>query len=103
MYIILALYFLLLCQSTRGAQTSVVTFKDITTQAGIDFRYTFGDVTYESILESSGSGITVFDYDGDGHFDLYIPKIIFSWIIEVQKEFHFFVAHLERAASDICF
>ena len=49
-----------------------VTFVDITKHAGIDFRYTFGDTTYENILESSGSGVTVFDYDGDGDLDLYL-------------------------------
>jgi len=54
------------------AQTSPVTFTDITEKAGIDFRYTFGDYTYENILESSGSGITIFDYDGDGDMDIYM-------------------------------
>ena len=47
-------------------------FEDVTGQAGIDFRYTFGDSTYGNILESSGSGVTVFDYDGDGDLDLYM-------------------------------
>jgi len=47
-------------------------FTDVTVQAGIDFRYTFGDYTYENILESSGSGITIFDYDNDGFYDLYM-------------------------------
>jgi hypothetical protein len=49
-----------------------VLFTDVTDRAGIDFRYTFGDSTYENILESSGSGVTVFDYDGDGDMDLYL-------------------------------
>ena len=53
-------------------QTSRVTFTDVTEQAGIDFRYTFGDFTMDNILESSGSGVTVFDYDGDGDLDLYM-------------------------------
>jgi len=44
----------------------------VTDEAGIDFLYTFGDSTYENILESSGSGVTVFDYDGDGDLDLYM-------------------------------
>ncbi|MFQ5675268.1 MAG: CRTAC1 family protein [bacterium] len=57
---------------TVRAQASPVTFIDITNQAGIDFRYTFGDYTYGNILESSGSGVTVFDYDGDGDMDLYM-------------------------------
>jgi len=53
-------------------QTHPVTFKDITEQAGVDFRYTFGDSTYGNILESSGSGVTIFDYDGDEDLDLYM-------------------------------
>ncbi len=56
-------------------------FTDVTQEAGIDFRYTFGDSTYQNILESSGSGVTVFDYDNDGLLDLlllngtYLPGI----------------------------
>jgi hypothetical protein len=49
-----------------------VRFTDVAERAGIHFRYTFGDSTYENILESSGSGVTVFDYDGDGDLDLYL-------------------------------
>ena len=53
-------------------QNSSSVFTDVTRQAGIDFRYTFGDYTYENILESSGSGITIFDYNNDGLPDLYM-------------------------------
>ncbi|MGB5437191.1 MAG: VCBS repeat-containing protein, partial [Maribacter sp.] len=55
-----------------GAQNKGVQLKEVTKEAGIDFRYTFGDKTYENILESSGSGITVFDYNNDGLMDLYL-------------------------------
>ncbi len=55
-----------------GAQNQGVKLKEVTKEAGIDFRYTFGDYTYENILESSGSGITVFDYNNDGLMDLYL-------------------------------
>jgi len=68
----IGLIFLLHISGTAWAQKSFVTFTDITKEAGIDFRYTFGDYTYENILESSGSGVTVFDYDGDGYLDLYM-------------------------------
>jgi len=53
-------------------QPDGVVFTDVADEAGIDFLYTFGDSTYENILESSGSGVTVFDYDGDGDLDLYM-------------------------------
>jgi hypothetical protein len=46
----------------------------VTEEAGIDFRYTFGDYTYGNILQSSGSGVTVFDYDGDGDLDLFLAN-----------------------------
>ena len=49
-----------------------VTYTDVTEAAGIDFRYTFGDLAYDNILESSGSGVSVLDYDGDGYMDLYL-------------------------------
>jgi|GEM_PF-5465862 len=55
-----------------AAQDSGVTFKDVTKRAGIDFRYTFGDHHYENILESSGSGVTIFDYNNDQLMDVYM-------------------------------
>ncbi|MDP3314038.1 MAG: CRTAC1 family protein [Lutibacter sp.] len=47
-------------------------FTDVTQKAGINFRYTFGDNSYQNILESSGSGITIFDYNNDGFMDIYL-------------------------------
>lgn len=54
------------------AQQIPVKFTDVTQQCGIDFRYTFGDYSYENILESSGSGVSILDYNGDGYMDLYL-------------------------------
>jgi len=63
----------LICISTvvYGQKKNIV-FTDVTKQARIDFKYTFGDYTYENILESSGSGVTVFDYNNDHLMDLYM-------------------------------
>ena len=47
-------------------------FTDITEEAGIDFRYNFGDPIYDNILESSGSGISILDYNNDGYMDIYM-------------------------------
>jgi len=54
------------------AQSTTITYTDITEEAGINFRYNFGDFTYENILESSGSGVTILDYDNDDDMDLYL-------------------------------
>jgi enediyne biosynthesis protein E4 len=47
-------------------------FTEQSAAAGIDFRYNFGDYTYENILESSGSGVSILDIDRDGWMDLYM-------------------------------
>ena len=64
--------FILLMPAFLFAQDQKPRFTDVSKKAGIDFRYTFGDYTYENILENSGSGITVFDYNGDHLLDLYM-------------------------------
>ncbi|HLF62109.1 MAG TPA: CRTAC1 family protein [Saprospiraceae bacterium] len=67
--------FLALCLGFLGiscGKTAPEVFVDVTQKSGIDFKYTFGDDTYGNILESSGSGMTVFDYDNDGDQDLYL-------------------------------
>jgi len=72
--IIVSVSFLLLTLFTTGisAQENNVIFTDVTRKAGIDFLYNFGDYSYVNILESSGSGVTVFDYNNDNLMDLYM-------------------------------
>ena len=64
--------FLILIAAVSSAQKKNVTFTDITEKAGIHFKYTFGDNSYKNIIESSGSGITIFDFNNDGLMDLYL-------------------------------
>lgn len=74
-HIRLAVFFCLFYFSASSfifCQPQPPSFTDVTKQAGIDFRYNFGDLTYENILESSGSGVTIFDYNNDGFLDLYL-------------------------------
>jgi hypothetical protein len=68
----LCLLLLIFIPFESSAQKNNVTFTDITKKAGITFKYTYGDNTYKNILESSGSGITIFDYNNDGFMDLYL-------------------------------
>jgi hypothetical protein len=47
-------------------------FTDVTEQAGIGFKHSYGDHDVSNIVEGTGSGATFFDYDGDGWLDIYL-------------------------------
>ncbi len=47
-------------------------FVDITEKAGLDFTHTFGDTQMSNILEATGPGCALFDFDGDGFLDVYV-------------------------------
>ncbi len=47
-------------------------FVNVTREAGINFRHTFGDEHMSSILESTGPGCAFLDYDQDGYLDIYM-------------------------------
>ena len=66
---VLLYLFILSCKTEKPEKT--ITFSDVTIEAGINFKYNFGDETYKNIMESSGGGITVFDYNNDGFMDLF--------------------------------
>ena len=50
------------------------TFAEKTAEAGITFTRSFGDHELSNIVEGTGSGVCVFDYDGDGRLDIYFPN-----------------------------
>ncbi len=59
---------------TLGSRSEVVTtvrLADVTASAGIDFRHATGAFGQKWMPETMGSGVAVFDYDGDGWPDLY--------------------------------
>jgi len=82
----------LACQS---AVSQTHRFVDATASAGINFKYNFGDYTYENILESSGSGITILDYNNDGLMDIYLLNGTYLEGISDKEGSHFANAHNE--------
>ncbi len=49
-------------------------FIEVTAQSGITWTRSFGDHDLSNIVEGTGSGACVFDYDGDGKLDIYFPQ-----------------------------
>jgi hypothetical protein len=50
------------------------TFTDVLPDSGITWKRSFGDHHLSNIVEGTGSGVCVLDYDGDGKLDLYFPQ-----------------------------
>ncbi len=68
-----------------GAQPAqdLPTFTDITRQAGIAFKHSFGDHHLDNIVEGTGAGVCAFDYNGDGLMDLYF--VTGAWTSNVSS------------------
>jgi len=49
-------------------------FTEMTSQSGITWGRSFGDHDLSNIVEGTGSGACVLDYDGDGTLDVYFPQ-----------------------------
>jgi len=49
-------------------------FVSVGPASGIDFRPTFGDDRMSSIVEATGFGCALLDYDGDGYLDVYFAN-----------------------------
>jgi hypothetical protein len=52
-------------------------FADITKEAGIDFIHVSGMNENKNFPTANGSGVAIFDYDGDGKLDLYFATATF--------------------------
>ena len=58
-----------------AAEVPTVNFVDIASQAGLTVTNTYGGKeTKQSILESTGTGVAIFDFDGDGANDIFIAN-----------------------------
>ncbi|KAA0256224.1 CRTAC1 family protein [Acidobacteria bacterium ACD] len=49
-------------------------FAEVTARAGIAFTHSIGDGELSNIVEGTGSGACVLDFDGDGFLDVYFPN-----------------------------
>lgn len=70
--ILLGILLMLVTPPLVGQAPPLPTFTDITKRAGVDFVHSFGDKELSSIVESTGAGCGLFDYDGDGDLDVYL-------------------------------
>jgi len=52
-------------------------FTDVTAEAGIEFVHTIGDDTLSNIIEASGVGCALVDFDGDGWLDIYLVNGVY--------------------------
>ncbi|MBE3069774.1 MAG: CRTAC1 family protein [Acidobacteria bacterium] len=55
----------------RGADPDLPVFTDVTAEAGIRFKHSFGDFELSNIVEGTGAGAMFLDYDSDGLLDIY--------------------------------
>jgi len=60
--------------TASGKSRSLPVFTDVTQQAGIDVKHSYGDFELSNIVEGTGSGGLFFDYNGDGWLDIYLPN-----------------------------
>jgi len=52
-----------------------VHFEDVAVKAGLTAVNVFGDPdTKKYIVETTGNGVTIFDYDNDGWMDIFLPN-----------------------------
>jgi len=74
---------LLVCLATPLiGQSPAPFFTDVTEEAGVQFRHSFGDVELTNIVEGSGPGVVFFDFDNDDYPDIYLLNG--SWKPEVN-------------------
>ncbi len=57
-------------------------FTDVTEPAGLKAKHSYGDYDLSNIVEGTGAGGLFFDYDGDGHLDIYLANG--CWLSDVS-------------------
>ena len=61
---------LIALQETHAPKGGVILFTDVTKQSGLNFQQSYGDRRLDNIVEGTGTGVCVFDYDNDGFLDV---------------------------------
>jgi hypothetical protein len=51
-----------------------IRFTDVTKKSGLNFQQSYGDRHLDNIVEGTGTGVCVFDYNNDGFLDVYFPN-----------------------------
>ncbi|MBC8472582.1 MAG: CRTAC1 family protein [Planctomycetes bacterium] len=62
---------LVVLQGSVIAEQELPVFTDVTNQAGLTAKHSYGDYDLSNIVEGTGAGVMFFDYDGDGWLDIY--------------------------------
>ena len=57
-----------------GMKAPVVDFRDIAAQAGLTAEVISGDMDQTYIVENTGTGVAIFDYDNDGLPDIFLVQ-----------------------------
>ncbi|MEJ2703943.1 MAG: CRTAC1 family protein [Sedimentisphaerales bacterium] len=60
--------------TSYAAAETLPVFTDVTEQAGINVKHSYGDFDLSNIVEGTGAGAVFFDYDGDGWLDIYFAN-----------------------------
>ncbi|MBC8873624.1 MAG: CRTAC1 family protein [Planctomycetes bacterium] len=78
----LPLAILLSTSALHAADQTLPVFADVTQDAGITAKHSYGDDRLTNIVEGTGAGAMFFDYDSDGWLDIYLP--CGCWLPEVN-------------------
>ena len=58
--------------TAQAAEPTLPVYSDVTDEAGIQFKHSYGDAKMDNIVKASGAGAMFFDYNGDGWLDIYL-------------------------------
>src|SRR5271166_21186 len=61
-------------QGKPPATEGRIRFTDVTKKSGLNFQQSYGDRHLDNIVEGTGTGVCVFDYNNDGFLDVYFPN-----------------------------